>query len=400
MPPVTRNMTGSISSSTNKGTELSPNEIRSHNLSDSIKSSPNRLSGQRILNNSYIAMVSDSVELRNTELDVVSDLRNRLARAEYELTELGEEKMKLVDQLRVLSEKLEGKQIIINNLHATIETLTKKINNTKIVVHTEVQTDIIDKCEKFTQLDLPVQEKKMESKVVAAEQIGIDQRVHLSVDTVGDRIPTQGSPRILLLGDSQFRGIADVTTDVFGPAYSIQSVFKPNALFENVVEDIVKLTKSFTMSDYVLLCAGTNNALRSLAIEKNQICKLFNSLSHTNFVVFSVPYCFNKMTYNELVYKFNCDLYGIVSLSNNFIFIDVNQLHINNFGIHLSKTNKSKIIRHVLEKYIANTDYIYEPPYTDKSCYVNFENIIQIKTDSQSHNVLNFLSQGMYEGIP
>lgn len=81
MPPTTRNMAGSTSSTNNKS-ELSPGKLNLQKPLNTNKVPSNSLSGSRTVNNSYIEVISDFEELKNTELDLVMDLRDKLAQGD------------------------------------------------------------------------------------------------------------------------------------------------------------------------------------------------------------------------------------------------------------------------------------------------------------------------------
>ena len=42
-------------------------------------------------------------------------------------------------------------------------------------------------------------------------------------------------------------------------AVSVQTIFKPGALFRNIIVDIIKLTKDFTLDDNVIIIGGSND---------------------------------------------------------------------------------------------------------------------------------------------
>ncbi|KAI4468272.1 collagen alpha [Holotrichia oblita] len=162
------------------------------------------------------------------QLDVVGDLRNRLARTEFELSELRDKNSKLHEKLRGLYDKLNGK-------------LTDNVNNKKLMVNTEIQTDLLQSCEKPIQCEVKIKVREVQP---TAETI-----TDTESNGKGDmkRLLTQcnnvinescfNCPRIFFQGDSQLRGMAEVAMNVFGTAYSVQSLFKPNALLD-VVEDV------------------------------------------------------------------------------------------------------------------------------------------------------------------
>ncbi|KAI4460548.1 reverse transcriptase (rna-dependent dna polymerase) [Holotrichia oblita] len=247
MAPATRNRGGSKNSTNEATNKLSAtNQLTKTGLSHSQSTNslvPNEVSSRNTLNNSYIAMVSDSEDLRNTELDVTSHhLRNKLAQTEFELMELREQKMNLANELESLEDKLAGKQLIIDNLHATIEKLTISLSNKQIVVNANTQTDLVISCEESTQSDL---EMEIKGNVISntIHQVRVDngsqmKNLHIPVAVSSPGSSVRNLPRVLLLGDSQFRGIANITRKVLGSGYCIQTIFKPNALFENVVDDV------------------------------------------------------------------------------------------------------------------------------------------------------------------
>ncbi|KAK9729240.1 hypothetical protein QE152_g16019 [Popillia japonica] len=241
-------------------------------------------------------MVSDNEKLDNTEIEMVSDLRNRLAQSKYEMNELKDEKTNLMNRIQDLNCRLAGKQTIIDHLHVTISKLTSKLDNKNYVTNVETQTDIETKygdgtwnyvtnvetqtdietkygdgtwrdvttqhsvvqfisesvqadifeppetnskshsCDHRLTLERPasesVQADIFEPPETNSKSHSCDHRLTL------ERPASQKTPRILLLGDSQFRGMARIAMNIFGTAYSVQSLFKPNALFENVLEDI------------------------------------------------------------------------------------------------------------------------------------------------------------------
>ncbi|KAI4468539.1 cation efflux protein/ zinc transporter [Holotrichia oblita] len=177
MAPATRNRGGSKNSTNEATNKLSAtNQLTKTGLSHSQSTNslvPNEVSSPNTLNNSYIAMVSDSEDLKNTELDVTIHLRNKLAQTEFELMELREQKMNLANELESLEDKLAGKQLIIDNLHATIEKLTISLSNKQIVVNANTQTDLVISCEESTQSDL---EMEIKDNVISntIHQVGVD----------------------------------------------------------------------------------------------------------------------------------------------------------------------------------------------------------------------------------
>ncbi|KAK9688347.1 Reverse transcriptase (RNA-dependent DNA polymerase) [Popillia japonica] len=337
MPPITRNKTG------NKDLQnsITSKESSCNRLAQDLQSKEFRAS--KNLNRSYITVVSDSESISNDELEMTLDLRNKLAQTEYELSQLKEEKLKLVNLLQGLEVRLDGKQNMIDNLHATIEKLTNNSNNKTILTNVSTQTDELLNCESPIQCDGLLEHEivKASSERRHSAELTSGTDVFHGPSPVIDSCRTKRvSPRILFLGDSQFRGIAGIADSIFGPSYSIESIFKPNALFEHVIEDVAALTQSFTNSDYVFVCAGTNNVLHGASVNNAKLNNVFSSLTRTNVVFLSVPYWSDKIEYNKLAYQFNCKINDIVCEFDDFMYIDINPL-VNNTHLHLNILKKS-----------------------------------------------------------
>ena len=72
-----------------------------------------------------------------------------------------------------------------------------------------------------------------------------------------------GATRILLLADSQGRQCSSILSTIMGLRCDVMGLVKPNAGFEEVVQDVVKLSGGFNKKDFVIVIAGTNNVLRN-----------------------------------------------------------------------------------------------------------------------------------------
>lgn len=136
-------------------------------------------------------------------------------------------------------------------------------------------------------------------------------------------------PRILLLADSHGRGLAQNISDLLPPnSYSVQSIFKPNAVFNDVLVNSKDLTKSFDKEDFVFILAGSNDAIRSTKLSADNVTSTLNNLNKTNVIVLSAPYWHGRDVLNQFIYNINNKMYTAVNnakqINPSIKFIDVN----------------------------------------------------------------------------
>ncbi|KAK9739843.1 hypothetical protein QE152_g8689 [Popillia japonica] len=105
--------------------------------------------------------------------------------------------------------------------------------------------------------------------------------------------------RVLILGDSHCRGMANIYNDSHIGSHTAESLFKPNARIEDVVQDATHLTAQFTIRHHVVIFAGTNNILRGSLPTKEFFRNIIKQLSHTNAIFVSVPFCQNKKRFAD-----------------------------------------------------------------------------------------------------
>lgn len=154
--------------------------------------------------------------------------------------------------------------------------------------------------------------------------------------------------KILFVADSQGRNCGGFLRELFSnDKYDTFSIFKPNALLENVIEDIDKLSKDFGKNDYVLVLGGSNNALRSKSISKECVEQLKTTSLRTNLILLLAPLREGHIDYNSNILQNNLIL--LSSLNESATFINSNHYLVNsNFsksGLHLNAMGKAILLR-------------------------------------------------------
>ncbi|KAG5889495.1 hypothetical protein JTB14_026499 [Gonioctena quinquepunctata] len=71
---------------------------------------------------------------------------------------------------------------------------------------------------------------------------------------------------ILILGDSHSIDFLNILNNIVPDDYIVQTIIKHNAQLEDIIVDLRNLTKTFTLSDYVILSGGLTNALRGKGV--------------------------------------------------------------------------------------------------------------------------------------
>ncbi|KAK9722535.1 hypothetical protein QE152_g19629 [Popillia japonica] len=302
-----------------------------------------------LANRSYITLIRDNEQVEDgAEIDLIGDLRNKLADAEYVISELREEKIhmenelrrieeKLIhmeNELRRIEEKLTAKKDIIADLQNSMKRLV--VNSRKVTVsNSMVQTSITGTRECATQTNTVVQPTRMNASNSA------------HVRKPNFRQQNQ-KPRILIISDSHGRNISNIMRKLDSENnYNITNIYKPNACLENVVEHIGPLTSNFTAYDYVVVFGGMNNALNGATIKPDKLLQLRELSLYTNVTLVSVPYCLSRVVLNRFIYGVNKEVYRDIVLGSNIVYIDSNRVldarDLSKYGLHLTSAAKVKL---------------------------------------------------------
>ncbi|KAK9729508.1 hypothetical protein QE152_g15921 [Popillia japonica] len=168
------------------------------------------------VNSSYITIISNSEE-KAEETDKLMDLQNKLAQTEFEMTKLSEEKVRLENDLQEALKKIKLTESIVDGLRNTIKKISKSREKVETTVGT--QTDLINVKDKSTQKSEDMSKKEMRTEVKQ------------------NKVETE-KPRIIILSDSHGRYWAKIFTEELGHLFRIESIFKPNAKWSLLGEDL------------------------------------------------------------------------------------------------------------------------------------------------------------------
>ncbi|KAF2900704.1 hypothetical protein ILUMI_05482 [Ignelater luminosus] len=79
--------------------------------------------------------------------------------------------------------------------------------------------------------------------------------------------------KVLLLADSQGRGLVNQLQVNLNKNFAVNGIFKPNPTFENVTAEVKRLSSNLIREDFVIILAGTNNALDGKTVTTDNLSK-------------------------------------------------------------------------------------------------------------------------------
>ncbi|KAK9674753.1 hypothetical protein QE152_g40882, partial [Popillia japonica] len=163
--------------------------------------------------------------------------------------------------------KIESREATIGELRKTIEDLTRHLTTQRhqlLECSTQTQTAALSENATQTDCEHDVQVEKLQEIIIGHSSNNLINR------------PSKRKSKILILGDSHVRSMSSILQKLTDNTFEILTITKSNALFQNVIENLSDLTKSFTMDDYVVLLAGANNILKNQDVSTSVISKLYH----------------------------------------------------------------------------------------------------------------------------
>ncbi|KAG5869086.1 hypothetical protein JTB14_027514 [Gonioctena quinquepunctata] len=159
---------------------------------------------------------------------------------------------------------------------------------------------------------------------------------HICVDDKEEKAVEGNKNKILILCDEGGRKVGNSLRRDLGQKYIVQSIIKSGDSLRYVIEDIVQLTQSFTMNDFVIIQAGFNDFLsKSYHSFKMLNNNLKQCLNNTNVILTTVP--LKVLQLNFFINKFNDKLGKYITRLDNCIKTRAILVDINDNGHILTK---------------------------------------------------------------
>ncbi|KAG8252169.1 hypothetical protein J6590_064200 [Homalodisca vitripennis] len=184
--------------------------------------------------------------------------------------------------------------------------------------------------------------------------------------------------KILILADSHGRGCGEHIRDRLGRMFVVTSIIKPNANFNDVIENIEELTESYQNGDYVIVLAGTNNFNNRTPDLDFRFDLIKQVARKTNVVIPGIPHRFDKLGFNtnDAIKRSNIKLIEYIRVSKldnlNFVIVPNTKytlhdqtkhgLHFNASGYVIPQATESELITLPHETYVDAVKGITDIP--------------------------------------
>lgn len=165
----------------------------------------------------------------------------------------------------------------------------------------------------------------------------------------------QRSKRILILCDQFGKGLGESLNSMI-KGVKIETIIKPYAYLENIINCVDVLCKDFTENDYVIIIGGFNNIVRGKYPSFKYISEQMKSCSNTNLLFFSIPFVNHDYT-NDFVYRFNKNLKSYIFRMKKYELVKVSYVDINS-SVHMKILHKNIIAKKVIELVIHGSSLV------------------------------------------
>ncbi|KAG5865756.1 hypothetical protein JTB14_008386 [Gonioctena quinquepunctata] len=136
-------------------------------------------------------------------------------------------------------------------------------------------------------------------------------------------------PKILILCDETGYGLGKTFSRIYGNTFNIQSIIKPSANFENVIDDVINLSDNYCLDDHIIILAGSNDFKTKKYPSFKKLNSKLKICTNTNIILSSVPYNRNYKV-NEMIYRYNIKLNDYAMKLNHYAEGNISFLDINN----------------------------------------------------------------------
>lgn len=178
--------------------------------------------------------------------------------------------------------------------------------------------------------------------------------------------------KLLILSDDIGRNLnKSLSNKLKHQNYYIESIIKPGATFQQVVENIDAVTRSYTSQDHIIILAGSNNfnKTKQYPLFKN-IWDVIKKCRNLNITIATVPYNKNYKV-NKFINKFNNKLTDFIRKIDNYVPGKISLLNVGNVS---SNTLNRNFICNEIIKIISCKNYIKNLTFVNISNSLNFDN--------------------------
>ncbi|KAG5871913.1 hypothetical protein JTB14_025005 [Gonioctena quinquepunctata] len=157
--------------------------------------------------------------------------------------------------------------------------------------------------------------------------------------------------KMMILCDQHGRGLGKSIGKRVGGTTTVQTIIKPNARYDKVIDNIVNISQDFSLADNIVVKAGYNDFLRGKYPSFKNINDKLKHCTHTNITLVSVPYITEDYitNTNTFIYKFNIRLNDYVTRLNKYAegkvtFLELNKVNGNILNLSQSTQNICELV--------------------------------------------------------
>ncbi|KAF5284442.1 hypothetical protein FQR65_LT13549 [Abscondita terminalis] len=281
----------------------------------------------------------------------VKELKNELLK--YGIETKGLKKCLLIELLNLIQNSSKF------NVNETTENVEE--NNVQLKNETEQLVKLCNECsvmkmcidkqvKEINVLNIKCEQLQSEITTLSAKSSTVDRKTYEGNSDYRNQYRTKA--KILVLADDHGRGLSDKLQQFNQNKFDITVLFKPKANYEQVVQDIIHLTKSFNKKDYVIIIGGSN------------------SIAQTGFkkLVSQIDDKYDTYAVNRSIFNINqimCDtVEKLIKLGSNTTVVDINKnIVLNDYtrhGVHLNnkgKLNLCKILLNAVNNFKLQNHY-------------------------------------------
>lgn len=343
----------------------------------------NELTEEGGIKNKYIEQLKKENKVFLEEVTQREEECNAIIKKQEEIIKELKDHIRKLEKLimdRKKTSTISTQTIIDNKKLSTSSTQTKKSYKT---VSTETETiaqepyeNIIKcgpdpSCSHVSQNDL----LNNTSSAVSAKQNHIYSQSNKSIS------------KILVISDDYGRNINKlVYSKLDRKRYIVQSIIKPGAHFNQVVENLEALTLNYTLEDHVIVIAGSNNFNKSHRYPLfRDICNKIKNVRNTNITFTTVPFRWHGK--NHFIDKFNKKLIDFIQRIDRYVPSKVSIIDVNNsFRQNLTKSELARKITDIILNKNANINKTLVFINTNGT---NINNNHNVNKDRNTVNIIN-----------
>lgn len=122
------------------------------------------------------------------------------------------------------------------------------------------------------------------------------------------RTSTKKNSQLLIIGDNNARGCAVIIKNIANICLDTNTQYDNKKLFNENVEEAIKLSSNFTKQDFIIFLAGKGDAIKGRKIEKKQMDRLIDQCKRTNLIIVGPTFQDSRPVLNDIIQQQNFEL--------------------------------------------------------------------------------------------